>query len=55
MIGTNLENIKSLKVEGCNKLQKEIESCVRIPEVNRRFMVNHYLNEKGEGEPELKE
>jgi hypothetical protein len=51
MMGTNIDDLKELKIKGHSKLNSEIEACKVIPEQQRRFMINHVINDDGEGEP----
>jgi len=55
MLGTNLENIKSLKIKGKNILKDEVEYCTSIPSEKRIYYLNHYISQDGEGQPFEKE
>lgn len=50
-----LNGPEKLHVEGKNKLLSELEFCQKVPGEQRRILMQPFVTEEGEGEPEARE
>ena len=53
--GPILSKMQGIFLKGRSVLKKEIEHCKQIPAASRIIIMDHHINEDGEGEPEANE